>query len=125
MGRETQNGAATTTAPETTSPEQDMSSNTSYTNSTAIAMNEGHGVAAVNSEVSHHLTPSAFSDAIDAIGMGPFQSRMIFMCGMGFAIDAIEIVVISFVLEDIAISFNLGAVGKGAIGSASFLGEAM
>ena len=82
MGQETQNGAATTAAPETTSPEQEMSSNTSYTNSTAVAMNEGHGVTAVNSEVSHHLTPSAFSDAIDAIGMGPFLSRMGIMCGM-------------------------------------------
>lgn len=38
-------------------------------------------------------------------------------------IDALEIVVISFVLEDVAISFNLGSVGKGIIGSASFLGR--
>ena len=41
----------------------------------------------------------------------------------GFVIDAIEIMVIAFVLEDVAVSFDLGPVGKGVIGSASFLGE--
>lgn len=41
----------------------------------------------------------------------------------GFVIDAIEIVVISFLLDDIGMTFGLSDFGQGIIGSASFLGE--
>ena len=34
-----------------------------------------------------------------------------------------EILVVAFVLEDIAVTFELSSVGKGLIGSASFFGE--
>lgn len=42
----------------------------------------------------------------------------------GWVIDAMEILVVAFVLEDIATTFELGSVGKGLIGSASFFGKA-
>lgn len=38
-------------------------------------------------------------------------------------IDAVEILVVAFVLEDIAVTFQLSSVEKGLIGSASFFGE--
>lgn len=41
----------------------------------------------------------------------------------GWVIDAMEILVVAFVLEDIAVTFELGSVGKGLIGSASFFGK--
>ncbi|CAM9239647.1 unnamed protein product [Ectocarpus fasciculatus] len=66
--------------------------------------------------------PRSFSEAIDRIGLGPFQKRLAIMCGMGWVIDAMEILVVAFVLEDIATTFELGSVGKGLIGSASFFG---
>lgn len=37
--------------------------------------------------------------------------------------DAVEVLVVAFVLDDIAITFDLGSVEKGLVGSASFLGE--
>lgn len=41
----------------------------------------------------------------------------------GWVVDAMEILVVTFVLENIAITFGLSSVEKGLIGSASFLGE--
>ena len=49
-----------------------------------------------------------------------FQPRLLLQ---GWIIDAMEILVVAFVLENIAITFELGSVGKGLIGSASFFGE--
>ncbi|CAN0092871.1 unnamed protein product [Pylaiella littoralis] len=66
--------------------------------------------------------PANFSEAIDRIGLGPFQTRIVIMCGMGWVIDAMEILVVAFVLESIATSFDLGSFGKGLIGSTSFFG---
>lgn len=41
----------------------------------------------------------------------------------GWIIDAMEILVVAFVLEDVAETFQLSSVQKGLIGSASFFGE--
>lgn len=41
----------------------------------------------------------------------------------GWVVDAIEVLMIAFVLEDIAETFGLDSVSKGLIGSASFFGE--
>lgn len=38
-------------------------------------------------------------------------------------IDAIEVLVIAFAVDDIARTFHLGSFSKGLVGSASFLGE--
>ncbi|CAM9707857.1 unnamed protein product [Pylaiella littoralis] len=66
--------------------------------------------------------PMTLSEAIDRIGSGPFQTRLVMICGMGWVVDAMEILVVTFVLEDIAITFGLSSVEKGLIGSSSFLG---
>eukprot|EP00903_Cladosiphon_okamuranus_P008140 g7839.t1 len=78
-----------------------------------------HELSAAGGEM---IRPVNFSEAIDRIGLGPFQTRLVIMCGMGWIIDAMEILVVAFVLEKIAITFELGSVGKGLIGSASFFG---
>lgn len=41
----------------------------------------------------------------------------------GWVVDAIEVLMIAFVLEDIAETFGLDSVSKGLIASASFFGE--
>lgn len=41
----------------------------------------------------------------------------------GWVVDAIEVLMIAFVLEDVAETFGLDSVSKGLIGSASFFGE--
>lgn len=66
--------------------------------------------------------PATFSDAIDAIGMGRFQNRLLLLCGMGWLIDAVEVLVVAFVLDDVAVTFQLDSFDKGLVGSASFFG---
>lgn len=41
----------------------------------------------------------------------------------GWLIDAIEVLVVSFVLDDIAVTFQLDSFSKGLVGSASFFGK--
>ncbi|CAM9427930.1 unnamed protein product, partial [Ectocarpus sp. 12 AP-2014] len=69
-----------------------------------------------------HNPPRSFSEAIDRVGLGPFQTKLVTMCGLGWVVDSMEILVLAFVLEAIATSFELNSVGKGLIGSASFFG---
>lgn len=38
-------------------------------------------------------------------------------------VDAIEVLVIAFVLDDVAVTFDLGSFTKGLVGSSSFFGE--
>lgn len=38
-------------------------------------------------------------------------------------IDAVEVLVVSFVLDDIAVTFQLNSFNKGLVGSASFFGK--
>ena len=38
-------------------------------------------------------------------------------------VDAIEVLVIAFVLEEVAVTFDLGSFTKGLVGSSSFFGE--
>ncbi|CAB1101540.1 unnamed protein product [Ectocarpus sp. CCAP 1310/34] len=66
--------------------------------------------------------PSTFSEAIDRVGLGPFQKRLVIICGLGWAVDSMEVLVLAFALEAIATSFELSSVGKGLVGSASFFG---
>lgn len=80
--RDTPDDGPVTTAGITSIRELEMPPITSYTASSPCHEEQHNGVAGTSSEMLHRLTPSGFSDAIDAIGMGPFQTRMIFMCGM-------------------------------------------
>lgn len=41
----------------------------------------------------------------------------------GWLIDALEVLVISFVLDDVAVTFELDSFSKGLVGSASFFGK--
>ncbi|CAN0067204.1 unnamed protein product [Scytosiphon promiscuus] len=82
----------------------------------------GYGLPEAQRGREQRPSPANFSEAIDRIGLGPFQTRLMFMCGMGWIIDSMETLVVAFVLEKVAISFELSSVGKGLVGSASFLG---
>lgn len=82
LEREMPDDGPETTAGITSIRELEMPPITSYTAPSPCHEEQHNGVARTSSEMLHPLTPAAFSDAIDAIGMGPFQTRMIFMCGM-------------------------------------------
>lgn len=41
----------------------------------------------------------------------------------GWLIDAVEVLVVAFVLDDVAVTFQLDSFNKGLVGSASFFGK--
>lgn len=61
-------------------------------------------------------------DAIDEIGYGPFQRRLLGVCGVTWAADAAEILLIGFALPSIQDEFGLGTVSGGLLAAVTFLG---
>jgi putative MFS transporter len=60
--------------------------------------------------------------AVDEIGMGRFQRKLLLLCGMGWAADAMEVLLIAFALPAIAEEWGLSAAQKGLLGTAIFVG---
>jgi putative MFS transporter len=63
-----------------------------------------------------------FDRAIDQIGFGRFQKKLMLICGLGWAADAMEVLLISFALPAIGQEWNLTNPQKGLLGTAIFLG---
>jgi putative MFS transporter len=61
-------------------------------------------------------------EAIQAAGNGRFQTRLMILCGLGWAADAMEVLLISFALPSISEEWGLTAGQKGLLGTAIFLG---
>lgn len=61
-------------------------------------------------------------DAIDEIGYGSFQRRLLGVCGVTWAADAAEILLIGFALPSIQEEFGLGTVSGGLLAAVTFLG---
>lgn len=64
----------------------------------------------------------AFDEAIEKIGFGQFQTRLLVLCGLGWAADGMEVLLISFALPAIGQEWNLTNAQKGLLGTAIFLG---
>ncbi len=73
----------------------------------------------MNAEV---VTPRAYDDVIDEIGYGPFQRKLMIICGVGWAADAMEVLLIAFALPAIIKEWSLSAGQAGLLGTAIFLG---
>ena len=67
-------------------------------------------------------TPHRYDDVIDEIGFGPFQRKLMVICGIGWAADAMEVLLIAFVLPAIIKEWGLSAAQAGLLGTAIFLG---
>lgn len=63
-----------------------------------------------------------FDQAIDRVGFGRFQRRLMVVCGLGWAADAMEVLLISFAIPSIAQEWNLTNAQKGYLGTAIFVG---
>lgn len=63
-----------------------------------------------------------FDLAIEQAGFGRFQQRLMLICGLGWAADAMEVLLISFALPQIGSEWNLTNAQKGLLGTAIFLG---
>jgi MFS transporter, putative metabolite:H+ symporter len=66
--------------------------------------------------------PLAIDDAIDRIGFGRFQKRLLAVCGVTWAADAAEVFLISFALLGFKEEFQLSTGQAGLVVSATFLG---
>ena len=67
-------------------------------------------------------TVRRYDDVIDEIGFGPFQRKLMVICGVGWAADAMEVLLISFVLPAIIKEWGLSTGQAGFLGTAIFLG---
>jgi putative MFS transporter len=61
-------------------------------------------------------------DAIDRIGFGKFQKRLLGVCGVTWAADAAEVFLIAFALPGFKEDFNLSSGQAGLVVSSTFLG---
>ncbi len=61
---------------------------------------------------------------IEALGVGPFQIRLLLICGLTFAADAMEVLLMGFALPGVNATFGLppGALGATMLLSATFAG---
>lgn len=60
--------------------------------------------------------------AIEQVGFGRFQRKLMVLCGLGWAADAMEVLLIAFVLPAVGEEWKLTAGQKGLLGTAIFLG---
>lgn len=63
-----------------------------------------------------------FEEAIERVGFGRFQRRLLLICGAGWAADAMEVLLISFALPAIRREWGLSPTQAGLLGTAIFLG---
>ena len=61
-------------------------------------------------------------DAIDEIGYGRFQRRLLAVCGVTWAADAAEVLLIGFALPSIRAEFGLDAFAAGLLATSTFVG---
>ena len=63
-----------------------------------------------------------YEEAIEAVGFGRFQKKLMVICGLGWAADAMEVLIIAFVLPVVAVEWALSSGQTGLLGTAIFLG---
>ncbi len=63
-----------------------------------------------------------FDEAIQQVGFGAFQRKLMVICGVGWAADAMEVLLISFALPAVISEWGLSKGQAGFIGTAIFLG---
>jgi MFS transporter, putative metabolite:H+ symporter len=67
-------------------------------------------------------TSISFDDAIQQAGFGRFQTKLMIICGLGWAADAMEVLLISFALPSITQEWHLTSGEKALLNTTIFLG---
>jgi putative MFS transporter len=62
------------------------------------------------------------SEAVEEIGVGPFQYKLLAICGASWAADAMEVIIISYVIPVVIRQWSLTSAQAGLIGTAIFVG---
>lgn len=65
---------------------------------------------------------SSYDRALEAAGYGRFQRRLLWLCGFGWAADAMEVMLVSFALPAMAAEWKLAAAERGLVTTALFVG---
>ncbi len=68
------------------------------------------------------MTMLTYDQAIEQVGFGRFQKKLMWICGLGWAADAMEVLLIAFALPAISLEWNLSNTQKGLLGTVIFLG---
>lgn len=68
------------------------------------------------------ISKGTVDDVIEHIGFGAFQFRLMFMCGALWMTDAMEMMLLSFLLPKIKEEWNLTGLEQSSVGSVTFLG---
>jgi putative MFS transporter len=63
-----------------------------------------------------------YDQAIEQVGFGRFQKKLMVICGLGWAADAMEILLIAFILPAVGEEWGLSNAQKGLLGTAVFVG---
>lgn len=66
--------------------------------------------------------PSSYDRALEAAGYGRFQRRLLWLCGLGWAADAMEVMLVSFALPAMSAEWALSAAQRGLATTALFAG---
>jgi putative MFS transporter len=61
-------------------------------------------------------------EAVEQVGVGRFQYKLLVICGVGWAADAMEVILIAFVLPVVIREWGLSTSQAGFIGTSIFLG---
>lgn len=61
-------------------------------------------------------------EAIERIGVGRFQYKLLAICGIGWAADAMEVIIIAYVIPQVIQEWSLSSGQAGFIGTAIFIG---
>ncbi|MGD2143511.1 MAG: MFS transporter [Anaerolineae bacterium] len=61
-------------------------------------------------------------EAVERIGVGPFQHRLLAICGVSWAADAMEVIIIAYVIPVVVRQWALTSAQAGLIGTAIFVG---
>lgn len=68
------------------------------------------------------MAPLSFEAIIERVGFGRFQKKLLLICGLAWAADAMQVLIISFALPAISQEWNLSSTQKGLLSTAIFLG---
>ncbi|HUW68915.1 MAG TPA: MFS transporter [bacterium] len=64
----------------------------------------------------------SFEEALQRVGYGRFQRRLLVICGLGWAADAMEVLLVSFALPAMSLEWSLSTAQKSLPATAIFLG---
>lgn len=64
----------------------------------------------------------SFDEALESAGYGPFQRKLLVICGLGWAADAMEVLLVSFALPAMSTEWALSPFQKSALATAIFIG---